>query len=87
MIVLQLAGVLLCAYAVVNAVQAWTLDRRMQAFRADDASFAWFIFMPVRWQRRLYEPDAHPLVDGAWKAVARMYAAATAGCILWFLGS
>lgn len=82
MIVLQLAAGLLLAAAAYFAVRSWTLDVRMQRFRTGDASAAAYLFVPLRWQRRLYTPEAHPLVSAAWRAVGAMYALAVAGGLL-----
>ena len=82
MIVLQVAAGLLLAAAAGFALRFWRLDRRMQRFRADGASPASLLLVPMRWRRRLYTPEAHPLVGSAWRALGTMYALAIAGGLL-----
>ena len=82
MIVLRIAAGLLLAAAAYFAVRFWLLDQRMQRFRTADASAAAYLFVPLRWQRRLYTPEAHPLISAAWRAMAAMYALALAGGLL-----
>jgi hypothetical protein len=87
MIVLQIAGWLLMAASARCAFRFWHLDRQMQRFRVPDGSAAAYMFVPIRWQRRLYTPEAHPLVTAAWKATAAMYALAIPGVLLIAIGS
>jgi hypothetical protein len=87
MIGFQLLGGLLLCVAFYQASRMWMLDRDLQSYRAPDAAGAWFVFVPARWQRRLYRPEAHPMIADAWKAMALMYATAWAGALLVALGS
>lgn len=86
MIVLRILGWLLVAAAAGCALRFGLLDRQMQRFRAPDVSPIAYLFVPVRWQRRLYTPEGHPLVSAAWKMVAAMYALGIAGGLLLALG-
>lgn len=87
MIGFQLLGGLLLCVAFYQASRMWMLDRDLQSYRAPDAAGAWFVFVPARWQRRLYRPEAHPMIADAWKAMALMYATGWAGALLMALGA
>ena len=65
----------------------WRLDRDLQSFRAPGAPAAWYVFVPSRWQRRLYRPEAHPMIADAWKALALMYVTGWAGALLFTVGT
>lgn len=87
MIIFQLLGGVLLAVAFYQAARMWKLDRDLQWYRAPDAARAWYVFVPARWQRRLYRPEAHPMIADAWKAMALMYVTGWAGALLLAMGS
>lgn len=87
MIVFQLLGGFLLAVAFYQAARMWRLDRDLQSFRAPGARGAWYVFVPSRWQRRLYRPEAHPMIADAWKALALMYVTGWAGALLLGMGT
>ena len=82
MILLQMAGMVLVLAAAGCALRAWHLDRRMQRHRVADASPLAYMLIPVRWQKRLYLPQAHLLVSSAWRTLGIMYALAIVGALL-----
>jgi hypothetical protein len=63
-------------------VQVWVLDRRMQAFRLPGGDARSYLFVPIRWQRALYRPEAGGFVDGAWQATRRMMGLYVLGMLL-----
>lgn len=87
MIVFSLLGAVLLVVAVVRGFQAWTADRRMQRHRRDEPGPAAYLFVPLRWQKRLYRPEAHPLVERVWRRTGAMYGYGVAGAILVLLGN
>jgi hypothetical protein len=87
MLLFRIAGWALLAAGIGQALTMWTLDQRMQRHRRPDASPANYVFIPVRWQRRLYTDAGKPLVGEAWRATFTMYALALLGAVLVAIGS
>lgn len=87
MVLIQIAGYLLIVLSMWQAIQMWWLDRQMQRYRAPDSSSVAFLFVPFRWQRRLYTNEGQPLVGRAWLTMLRMYGFAIAGGILLLIAS
>jgi hypothetical protein len=87
MLLFRIAGWALLAMGIGQALKMWTLDQRMQRHRHPDASPASYLFIPVRWQRRLYTDAGKPLVGEAWRATLKMYALALLGAVLVAIGS
>ena len=74
-------GWTLVAGAAALAIRMNLLDRRMQQFRAPGMPATAYIFVPVRWRRRLYTPDGQELVGKAWRTMALMYALGLLGAV------
>jgi hypothetical protein len=53
----------------------------------DELGLGAYLLIPVRWQKRLYRPEAHPLVERAWRCLGAMYGYALVGAILFLLGT
>ena len=63
-------------------IAAWYTDQRLQEHRAPDVPLLATLFVPIRWQRRFYAPEAHPLVTRVWRQMATMYGLAILGLVL-----
>jgi hypothetical protein len=87
MLLMQLPGWALVCLGIWQALRMWTLDREMQRYRAPDASPAAYLFIPVRWQRRLYTDAGQPLVGEAWLSMLKMYAFTLLGGIVLAIAS
>jgi hypothetical protein len=87
MFLFQIIGLVLVLAGIWQALRMWELDRQMQRHRVPDASPAAYLFVPIRWQRRLYTDAGQPLVGEAWRTTLRMYAFTLLGGILLMIGS
>jgi hypothetical protein len=73
MLTLRVVCGLLFAASAVCGISAARVDRRLQEFRLPGATSAVLQFVPARWQRRFYVPEAHSMVARAWRLTASMY--------------
>jgi len=87
MLLFQVIGLVLVVAGIGQALGMWGLDRQMQRHRVPDASPAAYLFVPIRWQRRLYTEAGQPLVGKAWRTLLRMVAFTLLGGILLMIGS
>jgi hypothetical protein len=82
MVILQALGWLCVAATAGFAVRVHCLDARLQDYRAPEVGRGAYIFVPIRWQRRFYKPEGHPIVAEIWRMTAAMYGAGILGMIL-----
>ena len=87
MTVLALLGWVLIASGAVCAAAAHAVDRKLQEFRLAGVAGSAYWFVPVRIRRDLYQPEAHYLVDRAWRLIVGMYGLAGLGMFLVVVGA
>jgi hypothetical protein len=61
---LALACLIVCAF---HAFQSQQADRAAQQFRAPGTRASSFIFVPLRWNPKLYTEPGQELVRSAWR--------------------
>jgi hypothetical protein len=74
MLILRTLGWLSIVTSAGLALRLHWLDTRLQDYRSPDVGRRGYLFVPIRWQRRLYEPEGYPLL-----AQVRRMASATFG--------
>ena len=85
--VLQIIGSIFFLAGASFGIAMWFTDRRLQQYRAPDAPYLAFVFVPLRWRRRFYTPEGQPLVTRAWQQLGAMYALAIVGMVFIALGA
>jgi hypothetical protein len=85
--VFQIIAWAIIAVSVFHALRMHQDDRRLQKFRTPGTPAYQYLFVPIRWQRRLYLPEAHAMVLRLWRTLALMYLFAAVGGLLLLISS
>ena len=86
MLLFKILGWLAFVGAAACAFRANAADADLQALRAPGAPRAAFWFVPARWRRRLYAPEAAPLVARAWRMLLAVCALGLLAMLLLAVG-
>jgi len=81
-LLIRILGWASVAVACVHAARMWTIDRRLQRYRAPESKRSQFALVPLRWRRDLYSGTGPAMVDQVWRAWRQVMAFGIVGAVL-----